>query len=240
MYKINLLIIFLLIGITNSCNSQKLDYSLDTKFGIVKYSVTDTGTVRDFLTTAENVIPSISNELGIDFDNSVVIEIYPDQESYNNSILEPDLKNSPAISGNFRIQLISPLAPLYAENKIGTIKYADRLSFFVHEYTHILLDKFEEPIPLCIDEGVASFYSSKEFYLDMALKYVRQINYIPSIEQLVSHYHEVPAPDLFSFLLIDFSIQKNGKENLPNLIRDPESIKQLNESWIEYIRGKYY
>jgi hypothetical protein len=74
----------------------------------------------------------------------------------------------------------------------------------------------------------------------MASKYVKQVNYIPSIEQLISHYHEIPAPDLFSFLLIDFSIQQNGKEILPHLIRKPDQILKVNDKWIEYINRKYY
>jgi len=236
----NCIPVLFLFGLANSCDSQELNYSRITEFGNFKYTESDTHSVGDFLSTCEKKIPVICKELNIDFDNSVTIEIYPNQDSYNNSILNKEHINSPAISGGLKIQLISPLAPLYVENKIGPVQYADRLSFLVHEYTHILLDRLEVPPPLCIDEGIASYYSSREFYLDMASKYIKQINFIPSTEQLIDNYHKVPAPDLFSFLLIDYMVQRDGKECLQRIIRQPGSIRQMNDDWIEYVEKQYY
>lgn len=237
----NRIILFFLIGLlSTSCNSHELNYSLKSKYGEFKYSVSDTNTVRDLLSVCEQEIPAICRELKIDFDPSVIIEIYPDQESYNNSIINTDFKNSPAISGNQRIQLVSALSPLAAEDKIGSIKYADRMYFLIHEYVHILVDKLENSPPLFIDEGIASYYSSKVFYLDMASKYVKQINYIPSIDQLMNNYDEIPAPDLFSFLFIDYFIQTQGKEQLADLLRHPFKVEQLKDNWIDFVKGKYY
>lgn len=227
--------VFFLAVSVYSCSSQDLNRSLKTEFGVFKFSATDTNTVNDFISACENQIPSICKELEIDYDNQVIIEIYPDQESYNNSIINSAFKNSPAISGNSTIQLVSPLAPLFAETMVGKISYSDRLSFVVHEYTHILLDKLENPPPLCIDEGIASYYSSKRFYTEQASKYLNQIETRPSIEQLISNYHQVPAPDLFSFLLIDFIIQEYGKESLPDIIRNTDNIKQMNDGWAGYL-----
>lgn len=240
--KTNLLILLVLflIGLANSCNSQELNYSLDTQYGEFKYSGKDTNTIKDLIIVCDREIHRICKELNIDFDNSVIIEIYPNQEKYNNLILNPDFINSPAISGNSKIQLVSPLAPLDAEKKIGTVKYSDRMYFLIHEYVHILLDKLEKAPPLCIDEGIASYYSSREFYLNIALKYVKQINYVPSIEQLIDHYDKVPAPDLFSFILIDYIVQNQGMEKLEDIIRHPNTVKQYNSYWIEYVKTKYY
>ncbi len=228
------------MGLTNSCNSQELNYSMDTKYGVFKYNVTDTNTVKDLILACEKELPEICKELKIDFDNSVTIEVYPNQESYNNSIIDPDLKKSPAISGNFRIQIISPLSPLEAEKRIGIIKYPDRMQFLIHEYVHILIDKLENAPPLCIDEGIASYFSSREFYSDMASKYVRQINFIPSIEQMITNYHKIPAPDLFSFILIDYLIKAQDKEKLADIIRQSDGISQFNDRWINYVKDKYY
>jgi hypothetical protein len=236
----NHITILFLIGLTYICYSQELNYSLDTKFGEFRYSVIDTNSVKDLLHVCEKEIPKICMELKIDFDNSVIIEIYPSQESYNRSIINSDLKNSPAISGNFRIQLVSPLSPLAAERKLGIINNKDRLYFLIHEYVHILIDKLENPPPLCIDEGIASYCSSKDFYFDMASKYVRQINFIPSVEQMIINYKKIPAPDLFSFLLIDYIVQTLGKEKLADVLRHPNNIKRYNGSWIDYVKNKYY
>lgn len=238
--NLGIFLAFSLIGLTNSCNSQELNYSLVTKYGEFKYSGNDTNTIKDLIFVCEKEIPRICNDLNIDFDNSIIVEIYPNQVKYNNSILNPVFINSPAISGNNKIQLVSPLAPIEAEKKIGAVKYSDRMYFLIHEYVHILLDKLEKAPPLCIDEGIASYYSSREFYLNMALKYIKQINYVPSIEQLIDHYDKVPAPDLFSFVLIDYIVNNLGIEKLENIIRHPNTIKQNNEYWIKYVKKKYY
>lgn len=232
--------ILLLIGLANSCNAQELNYSMDTKYGVFKYSEIDTNTVKDLILACDKELPEICRELKIDFDHSVTIEVYPDQDSYNNSIIDPDLKNSPAISGDFRIQIISPLSPLEAEKKIGIIKYPDRMQFLIHEYVHILIDKLENPPPLCLDEGLASYFSSREFYSDMATKYVKQINFIPTIEQMITNYHKIPAPDLFSFILIDYFIQTQGREKLADIIRHSDNVNQFNDKWIDYVKNKYY
>jgi hypothetical protein len=231
---------FSLIGLTNSCDSQELNYSLVTEYGEFKYSSNDTNTIKDLIVVCEKEIPGICNDLNIDFDNSVIIEIYPNQVKYNNSILNPDFINSPAISGNYKIQLVSPLAPLEAEKKIGTLKYSDKMYFLIHEYVHILLDKLEKAPPLCIDEGIASYYSSYNFYKDKGEKYIRQIGYIPTVEQLIDHYDKVPAPDLFSFILIDYIVQNQGMEKLEDIIRHPNTINQYNDYWIKYVKKKYY
>lgn len=234
------LFILILIGLTTSCNSQNLDNSLDTRFGKLKYSKSDSGIIMDLLTICEKDIPLISKELNIKFDDSITIEIYPNQADYNKAIINPDYKNSPAISGDFKIQMVSPLSSLEAEKKTGKISYQDKMYFLIHEYIHILIDKQESPPPLCLDEGVASFYSSRDLYLAAAKKYVKQINYIPTIEQLINRYHDIPAPDLFSCLFVDFLVLTQGKEILPGMIREPHLIKQFNNQWIEYIKKKYY
>jgi hypothetical protein len=233
-------IIFILFGLTNNCNSQDLNYSLDTKFGKLKYSKSDVGIVNDLIKICDKEIPAISKELNIKFDSSITIEIYSNQDDYNNAIINPDFKNTPAISGNFKIQMVSPLSSLEAENKVGKISYNDKMYFLIHEYVHLLMDKLESPPPLCIDEGVASLYSSRDFYLAAGKKYVKQINYIPTIEQLINNYHGITAPDMFSCLLIDFMVQTRGKEIIAKLIREPDYIKQFNDSWEEYIKTNYY
>lgn len=235
----NLNILFL-IGLASSCNSQHLNYSLDTRYGKFIFSKADTGIVEDLLIICDKELPKISEELNINIDNSVTVEIYSNQDDYNNTIINPNFKNTPAISGDLKIQMVSPLSSLEAEKYLGKISYNDKLYFLIHEYVHILIDKLECEPPILIDEGVACYYSSKDFYLNAALKYVKQINYIPSIEQLISSYYSVSAPDLFSFLFVDFMVQTQGKEILEKLIRDPDYINKYNDKWKEYIKINYY
>lgn len=230
-------IMFFLLVLSSSCISQELSYSLETRYGIFKCHLSDTGIIGDLLKICDIEISTISKELDIQIDNSITIEIYSNQEDYNYSIMNPLYKNSPAISGNLKIQMVSPLSALFAENKVGPISYHDKLYFLIHEYVHILIDKLENAPPLYLDEGIACFYSSRDIYLAAAEKYVRQINYIPTIEQLTNNYHTLPAPDLFSFLFIDFMVKTQGSSIITKLLREPGC--RTDRGWKEYI-SQYY
>ena len=236
-YKIlyTLLSIFLL---EISCNSQPLNYTKETKFGNFRYSKNDIKTINDLIKVTETNLPRICEELSIKFDRLITIEIYPSQEEYNRNIINPGLKNSPAISGNWKIQIVSPLAKI----KIDSIKYEDRLFLLVHEYVHVLIDNLDKAPPIFIDEGIACFYSSNGYYKSAAKKYVKRINFIPSIKQLLEHYHELPAPDLFSFLFVDFTVQTKGRKVLKELIRQSNFLtkEEFNKSWQRFIKQIYY
>ena len=235
-----LLCITIIILFFELCFSNTLNKSLRTKYGEFRYTETDQNTIKDLLKCCDKEIPSICSQLNIEFDLELVIEIYPNQEEYNKYIINPSSKNSPAISGNGIIQIISPLASLAAEKKVGVFSYEEKLYFLIHEYAHVLINKISETVPICINEGAASYLSSYDFYMKMAQKYVRQLNFIPSVEQLISNYYELPAADLFSFLLIDFMVTGKDAVALSDLIRHPELIRSRNEGWIDYIKGKYY
>lgn len=231
-------IIYTLFLLQINCSSQTLNYTKETKFGDFRYSKNDINTVNDLIKITEADLPGICDELSIKLDRSVTIEIYPSQEEYNRNIINPDLKNSPAISGNRRIQLVSPLAKI----KIDSIKYEDRLLFLVHEYVHILIDNLDKAPPVFIDEGIASFYSSYGYYKSAAKKYVKQNNLIPDIQQLSEHYNGITAPDLFSFLFIDFMVQTKGRKVLKELLRESDfpADDDLNKSWQRFIKQNYY
>jgi len=129
-----------------------------------------------------------------------------------------------------------------AKIKVDSIKYNDRLLLLVHEYVHILVDNLEKAPPIFIDEGIASFYSSYGFYKSTAINYVKQINFIPNIEQLLKHYYEIPAPDLFSFVFIDFIVELKGRKILPEILRQQDFLTDddLNEHWKRFIEEYYY
>lgn len=232
------LILILTLLFQASCSSQILDYDKTTEFGQFKYSKNDLDTIDDLIKVCKDNLPGISTELNLKTDKSIVIEVYPNQEVYNENIINPDFKNSPAISGNGKIQIVSP----HAKIRIDSLKYDERLMLLVHEYIHILIDKLDSPPPTFIDEGIASYYSSNNFYKSSAKKYVKRIGFIPTIEQLQNHYNKLPAPDLFSFLFIDFLVQSKGKSIIGEILRSHEfnSGSDMNETWKKYITDNYY
>lgn len=232
------LILLLFLFLNVSCTSQGLDYSKVTKYGNFRYSENDLNTINDLVRVCDENLPRISSELNLGINNSVIIELYPNQEDYDRNIINSDLKGSPAISGDGKIQIVSPKSKI----KIDSIKYEDRLMFLVHEYIHTLIDELDNTPPIFIDEGIASYYSSFSFYKSSAQKYAKNINFIPTVEQLRDNYYQIPAADLFSFLFIDFIIELNGKRILPEILKHPEMLAKdnLDEKWANYIKVNYY
>ncbi len=235
---INVLILLFISLLPCNCSSQTLDYAKETKFGNFRYCKNDVNTINDLINATETNLPGICAELNLKLNNPITVEIYPSQEEYNKNIMNPDLRNSPAVSGSGKIQIVSPSAKI----KIDSMTYEDRLMLLIHEYVHILIDNLEKTPPIFIDEGIASFYSSYGFYKSAAAKYVKQINFIPSIEQLLEDYNEITAPDLFSFIFIDFIVKLKGREILSEILRKSDFLvkEDLNLSWKRFVEQNYY
>jgi len=235
--KIYIILLSILLTLQPGCRSQQLNFTQMSQYGIFHYCEQDTQAVKDLLQCCATVLPGIAGDLNLTAPENISIEIYPTQNDYNRNIMNPALQNSPAISGNGKIQLVSPLAKI----KIDNLTYEERLLLLVHEYVHILIDGLDPEPPLFIDEGIACYYSSYQFYKSAAAQYVKQINFIPTTSQLKDHYHELPAPDLFSFLFIDYLVQQQGKQILPAVLTQPQLLDDiLNTGWLEFVKQHYY
>ena len=216
------------------CNSQTLPLSKATRYGTFKYTEYDKTSVEDIIKICDAQLNKISGDFKLKIDKNTIIEIYPSQTEYDRFIINPDLKGSPAISGNRVIQLVSPKSKI----KIDTISYQNRLYFVIHEYVHIMLDQLDSPPPIYLDEGLACYYSSYDFYHSIIKEHFGEIKQMPTIEQLQNHYYEIPAADIFSFLVIDYLINSK-KEPISKILRQPAGILSENAQWIQYITARY-
>jgi hypothetical protein len=173
----------------------------------------------------------IADVLKIKIDKATIVEVFPNQAEYDRNIINEDLKGSPAISGYGKIQMVSPRA----EIKIENIPYQSRLMFIVHEYVHLSIDQISKSLPIFLNEGLACYYGSNDFYRAVVEKYLSQLTYTPSIEQLINDYDKIPGADVYSFLFIDFLIKTEGQQNLISIIKDHSSIKSRNLDWLKFM-----
>jgi hypothetical protein len=235
--KTNKHFIVFLLAISISCgtSSQILNLSTISKYGIIKYGEHDVNVIKDLISTCDSYLDKIAADLNLDINEKTVIEIYPDQDSYDKEIMNSAFRGTPAISGNGRIQMVSPLSRI----KIDTICYRNRLLFLIHEYVHIMLDKPDPAPPLFIDEGLACYYSSYSFYKAIADKYIGRIGTIPTTDQLINQYSILVAPDLFSFVFIDFLFQTGRSKLLPAIVRNQYNLGSLNSEWNKYFIAHY-
>jgi hypothetical protein len=237
MLKNKFIYLFLFISILwNGCDSQTLPFQKMTDFGNFRYSIQDTLVVKDLIKTCPSKLSEISIALQLKLNYIPEIEIYPNQAEYDKYIMNREFRGSPAVSGNSRIQMVSPLGII----KIDSIPYSERLLFLVHEYVHLLIDQLESPPPVFLDEGLACYYGSYNFYNEIITKHSDQINFIPTLEQLQNHYDEVPAADLFSYLFIDYLINSEKCDPFSDIIRNPDMLLNRNQAWIDYMKAKFH
>jgi hypothetical protein len=102
-----------------------------------------------------------------------------------------------------------------------------------------MIDQLDSPPPTYLDEGLACYYGSLDFYQAVIKEHFREIKSFPSKEQLQSHYDEIPAADIFSFLVVDYLINSYKKESISSIIRHPDGLKIESSDWIQYITNKY-
>lgn len=231
--KINVLNLLATILICTCCKAQLLTDIKSTEFGTFKFSKQDKAVVDDLISTSGKNLRAIARTLRIEIDPNIMIEVYPNQNDYDQNIINSDLKGSPAISGNNKIQMVSPKSKI----KLDTISYQNRLMFIIHEYVHLFFDKIEPSPPICLDEGLACYLGSYNFYKSIAVKYVRQLTQMPTITQLLENYYKIRAADLFSFLLVDFLVKSESLDRISTIIRNPQTIKERESEWTHYLSG---
>lgn len=220
-----------ILAISYSCQAQVLNNSRTTPYGIFKFSDQDKETIDDLFQCCVNNLPRITNILKVNFDPKTIVEVFPNQTVYDQNIINKDLKGSPAISGDGKIQMVSPKATI----KIANIPYPDRLLFLVHEYVHTSIDQINPSMPIFLNEGLACYFGSNNFYRTVVDKYRYQLNNRPTVDQLINNYDKIPGIDVYSFIFIDFLVKTDGEQNLLKTLKKHSDIKSKNNDWIKYL-----
>jgi hypothetical protein len=229
--KYKQLILLIILTISISCHAQLLNNSQATPYGIFKFSIQDSEAVNDLIKCCNKSLPLIADILKVRFDPNTIVEIFPDQTEYDRNIINKNLAGSPAISGYGKIQMVSP----NAEIRVVNIPYQSRLMFIVHEYVHLCIDQINPSLPIFLNEGLACYYGSHDFYRVVVEKYIDQLTFKPSIEQLINNYDKIPGVDIYSFLFIDFLIKTEGQQNLLKILKNHSSINSRNSQWLKFL-----
>lgn len=199
--------------------------------------------------TAEGVIASlqenterICNDLQTPCQFPVVIEIYPDQETFDSHVMNPEMRGFFAVSGNGKIQMVSPANPAPHE-----ISYDDGVLVAVHEFVHLALDEINVNMPTWLDEGAAVYIGPHAPYA-MVCETAFPFEMIPSFQHLKNEYDHVQAPDLFAYTAVDFIVREHGTEKLNLVLRSPDEMNVIlgisdtdfDHDWQEFIRAQYH
>ena len=168
----------------------------------------------------------------------VSVEIYPDQESFDAHVMNPNMRGFYAISGKQKIQMVSPNIPPQQQ----PISYDERVLIAVHEYTHLALNEANPDLPDWLAEGAAVYLGPHSLY-DQACRHNFPRNRVPPLRSLIESYPSVPGADLFAYTLVRYIAETHGLVALNRLIRSPSdisvalgvSMEDLERKWTIYL-----
>jgi hypothetical protein len=203
----------------------------------------DRQTARDILASIQKSSKIICNDLQTECQFTIEVEVYPDQASFDEYAMNPEMRGFFAISGQpHTIQMVSPANP--GSHKIP---YNDGVSVAVHEFVHLALDEINPDMPTWLDEGTAVYLGPHSLYTTVCQS-AFPFELTPSFQQLDEDYNSVQAPDLFAYTLVDFIASQYGMDNLNLLLRSPDKLENIlgvsketfEAQWQQFQQAQYH
>jgi hypothetical protein len=220
------------------CSSPRFSISQQSGSFTVLADQADRDTAADVADALAANSAQICRRLAVDCQFAVRVELFPDQESFDQHGMNPEMQGYYAYSGDNRIQMVSPRQPIPGVD----IPYDDRVQIAVHEFVHLVLDRINPGLPSWLDEGAAIQVGPHAVY-DYTCRNQFPFDKIPSLHDLEDNYASVPAADLFAYSFVNFLVGEYGIDTLNTLVRSPDrletitqaSIRELESHWHEYM-----
>lgn len=165
--------------------------------------------------------PEVNRFLDIEYDGKITVMMYPDQNGYDESIADKDMRGSPAYSKQRSIILVSPDSPIRV-----VVPREERLMMAVHEYVHIALGSINNDMPMWMNEGLASYLGSTDGYDSFCRYAVPQLKEI-HFNTLWDSYYDLLAPDVYSCCAVRLIVERFGYDTMNELIRNPNSFEDI-------------
>lgn len=183
--------------------------------------------------------PAVCAALDIACDFPVTVEVFADQAAFDRGVMNPDLRGFFSLSGDGRIQMVSP-----ANSGRAELAYEDGVGIAVHEFVHLALDRIDPELPDWLDEGTAVLLGPHEVYDHACRAQLAGVD-LPTLDDLRQHYAEVPAADLFAYTLVASIVATDGLDGLNALLRAPDdlegalgrSVPEVEKEWRGFVEG---
>lgn len=183
--------------------------------------------------------PTVCDALRVACDFPVAVEVFADQAAFDRGVMNPDMRGYFALSGDGRIQMVSP-----ANSGRSELTYDDGVAVAVHEFVHLALDRIDPDLPDWLEEGTAVYLAPHEVY-DRACRERLAGVELPSLEQMRRQYADVPAADLFAFTLVASIVATDGLDGLNALLLAPDDgeralgrpARDVERTWQEFTQG---
>ncbi len=195
----------------------------------------DISTLEDLRKALDTSAEGLRRELDCKYPHMIIVEVYPDQNAYDNALADKSVAGSPACSGNRKILMVSPKEPI----RVAGIPYNERLLMAVHEYVHLLLNEINKSLPIWLQEGVASYYGSPGGYESICKLVIDRLPVI-SLRNLEDNYRNLPAPDIYSYMAVRFIKDSYGQNFLNSVLKDQTNLEGLLSGGYEEFDRKWH
>jgi len=194
----------------------------------------DQAAIDDIAEAVKKQAPIACALLGHDCAIRAVIEVYPDQQSFDRHVMNPKYRGFFAISGYGKIQVVSPamLAPH------APLSYEERKLIAVHELVHLVLNDINPNLPPWLGEGMAVYAGPHAVY-SAVCEQGFPFDMMPRLQSLLDAYDNVPAADLFAYTVVWYIASEHGLDRLNALIRAPDRLETLLGSSTEQLEFQW-
>ncbi len=250
--SILIIISFFLSSISLATDSQW--QKITRSIFVVYFQVNDLQNSEKILNSLQSSYLRLSQEIGVELVDSVVVFITPSKEVFQKMVGEniPQWSDGIAAPIHNTIILKSPRwIPSETDNK----------AIATHELTHIILARAVKgnPIPRWFNEGLAVYYSGEKGYASSTLvsKALLTDSIIPlnDIDEVLQfHVDKAQLAYQESYLAIDYLMNQYGSDSVKKIIQKLGDGLNLNQAllrvidldlwefedeWLDYIKRKY-
>lgn len=228
-----IIISFFLLSISLATDSQWQKIT-GSKF-IVYFQVNDLQNSEKILNSLQSSYLRLSQEIGVELVDSVVVFITPSKEVFQKMVGENIPKWSDGIAAPIHNTIIlkSPRwIPPETDNK----------AIAIHELTHIILARAVKgnPIPRWFNEGLAVYYSGEKGYASSTLvsKALLTDSIIPlsDIDEVLQfHVDKAQLAYQESYLAINYLMNQYGSDAVKKIIQKLGDGLNLNQALLEVI-----
>ncbi|MBP1994552.1 RNA polymerase sigma factor [Paenibacillus eucommiae] len=201
---------------------------------------------QDLFNELKNNVERISSKYNHQPSTKIIVEIYPDLPTFHQAVGEADAPNW--FMGTYKenkLKIVSPLNPGPEHT------YESILKSTVHLFTMWLISDINPHAPKWMRQGIGGYECKQmsEAYIKNTTSDTIHNLVIPTFQELNNDTWDFGTMKgfQFSYLIVEFIIDKYGYDALNKLIRKPTDFNEifqhteleLYEQWVQYLRNKH-
>ncbi|SCY07361.1 RNA polymerase sigma-70 factor, ECF subfamily [Paenibacillus polysaccharolyticus] len=181
---------------------------------------------HDLFTQLSGNVERLATKYNYQPKRKVIIEMYPDLPTFHRAVGEVDAPNW--FTGTYEENILKIVSPL---NPGPEHTYESIIKGTVHLFSMWLIEEINPLAPKWIRQGIGGYEAKlmTPYFLENSTKEAIRTNSIPTFAQLDDDTwdFETKKGFQFSYMFVEFVIEKYGLEAMNQLIRQPQDLKGI-------------